>query len=149
METDARFFIGVKALIKNRKGMFLLLEARSPALKSTKRKAQFWDLPGGKIWIGENDVKKTLEREVSEELGVKKGDLKVGKLFDASVSNLKIQHGKRIPLFLVTFECALKGNAFILTEEHERFAWVPKRRAAKLLGIKFNKAFVSKLKKAV
>ena len=111
------------------------------------RKTPFWDLPGEKIRIGETDMRKTLAREVSEELGVPKSALSIGELFDASVSNFKIQHGKNIPLVLVTFVCKLKGNSFRLTDEHERFSWVQQKKAAKLLGIKFNASFVSKLSK--
>lgn len=146
METDARFFVGCKALIKNSKNEMLILKSGPAELKSTKRKTPFWDLPGGKIKIGETDMKRTVTREVSEELGVPKGALKVGGLFDASVSKFKIQHGKRIPLVLVTFKCKLKDNSFRLTDEHERFSWVPIVKARKLLSIKFNKTFIQKLK---
>jgi len=146
METDARFFVGIKALIKNSKNEILVLKSGPAELKSTKRKTPFWDLPGGKIRIGETDVKKTLVREVSEELGVSQNALKIGNLFDTSVSNFNIQHGKRISLVLVTFECKLKEGSFRLTDEHERFSWVPIRRAATLLSVKFNKRFVEKLR---
>jgi len=73
--------------------------------------------------------------------------LKIGPLFDASVSKFKIQHGKRIPLFLVTFRCDLKGNTFRLTDEHERFSWIKLSKATKLLNVKFNNSFVEKLEK--
>ncbi len=149
METDVRFFVGVKALIKNKRGQFLLLKSGPLELKSTKRKTPFWDLPGGKIRIGELDATKTLIREVVEELGVKRGAIKVRRLMDASVSRFKIQHGKRIPLFLVTFECTMNARTFKLTDEHERFSWVPRQKAAELLSIKFNRSFVDKLKKDV
>ena len=147
METDARFFVGVKALIKNKNNEILILKSGPLELKSTKRKLPFWDLPGGKIKIVENDLEQTLLREVSEELGVRKNVLRVGKLFDASVSKFKIQHGEKIPLFLVTFKCKLNrvDKNFKLTGEHERFNWVPLPRAAKLLKIKFNDSFVNKL----
>lgn len=146
METDGRFFVGCKALIKNSRNEILILKSGPAELKSTKRKTPFWDLPGGKIRIGETDMKKTVAREVSEELGVPKNALKVGELFDASVSKFKIQHGKRIPLVLVTFKCKLEGSSFKLTDEHERFSWIPMAKAAKLLTIKFNKTFIEKLK---
>ena len=145
METDERFFVGCKALIRNSKNEILVLKSGPAELRSTKRKAPFWDLPGGKIMIGETDLKKTVAREVAEELGVAKSALKVWELFDASVSRFKIQHGKNIPLVLVTFECRLKGDSFRLTDEHELFSWVPAQKAAGMLSIKFNKSFVEKL----
>jgi 8-oxo-dGTP pyrophosphatase MutT (NUDIX family) len=146
METDARFFVGIKALIKNKKNEVLVLKSGPAELKSTMRTTPFWDLPGGKIRIGEGDMKQTLAREVSEELGVPKSALKIGSLFDASVSKFKIQHGKKIPLVLVTFECKLKGASFKLTDEHEKFSWVSLRKAKRMLSIKFNNSFISRLR---
>ncbi len=87
----------------------------------------------------------TLSREVSEELGVPKYALKIGGLFDASVSKLKVQPGKKIPLVLVTFNCKLKEGKFRLSNEHVKYNWAPVATAAKLLSTKFNNAFIEKL----
>ena len=110
------------------------------------RKQIFWDLPGGKMEAGEQ-VEETLKREVSEELGVSKHDLKIIKPFDASVSNFKISHGQHIPLILMTYICKLKKpeRKFKLTNEHAQYEWVNVKNAAVRLSTKFNKSFIVKL----
>ena len=139
------FYVGIKALIiKDKK--ILLLSSGKEELSSTMRKQIFWDLPGGKMEAGEQ-VEETLKREVSEELGVSKHDLKIIKLFDVSVSNFKISHGQRIPLILVTYICKLKKpeKKFKLTNEHAQYEWVGVKNAATKLSTKFNKSFTKKL----
>ena len=139
------FYVGIKALIiKDKK--ILLLSSRKEELSSTMRKQIFWDLPGGKMEAGEQ-VEETLKREVSEELGVSKHDLKIIKLFDASVSNFEISHGQRIPLILVTYICKLKKpeRKFKLTNEHAQCEWFNVKNAAVRLSTKFNKSFIVKL----
>ena len=145
METDERFFVGIKALIKNKDNKIMVLKSGPLELKSTKRKTPFWDLPGGKIRIGEEDMEHTLRREVPEELGVRQDSLMIGRLFDASISKFKIQHGKRIPLVLVTFLCKLSESGFRLTGEHDAVDWVSVKKAKTLLGAKFSNSFIKKL----
>ena len=145
METDERFFVGIKALIKNKDNKIMVLKSGPLELKSTKRKTPFWDLPGGKIRIGEKDVEHTLRREVSEELGVRQDSLIIGRLFDASISKIKMQHGRRIPLVLVTFLCKLSESDFRLTGEHDAAGWVSVKKAKTLLGTKFSNSFIKKL----
>lgn len=61
------FHVGIKALVQNKAGEFLLLQV-NPA-KLSGNQAAYWDIPGGRI---EEDasVFDTLAREVQEELGV-------------------------------------------------------------------------------
>ncbi len=139
------FYVGIKALIiKDKK--ILLLSSGKEELSSTMRKQIFWDLPGGKMEAGEQ-VEETLMREVSEELGVSKHDLKIIKPFDVSVSNFKISHGQHIPLILMTYICKLKKpeRKFKLTNEHAQYEWVNVKNAAVRLSTKFNKSFIVKL----
>ena len=147
LESERRFlfYIGIKALITYGKHV-LILSSGKEELSSTKRKMAFWDLPGGKIEVGEQ-VEDALRREVSEELGVSKNDLKIGELFDVSVSNFKVSHGQHIPLILVTYICKLNnpGRNFVLSNEHSRYEWVDCKTAARRLAVKFNKSFVRKL----
>jgi mutator protein MutT len=140
-----KFFIGVKALVKNNRNQILILKSGPLELKSTKRSEEFWDLPGGKIMKGES-VEETLRREVSEELGIDDKKLEILNIFDASISNFKISHGQKIPLMLITFLCRLQQeNKFKLTLEHEEYKWASIEEAKKLLSEKFNKAFIDKL----
>jgi 8-oxo-dGTP diphosphatase len=147
LESERRFlfYVGIKALIiKDKK--ILLLSSGKEELSSTMRKRIFWDLPGGKIETGEQ-IEETLMREVSEETGVSKRDLKIARLFDVSVSNFKISHGQYIPLILVTYICKLKNPSrkFRLSNEHARYEWVDVEVAAARLSAKFNKSFIKKL----
>ncbi len=142
---DVKFYIGIKGLIRNQKNQILILKSGPLELESTKRTEIFWDLPGGKMRINE-DVEQTLRREVSEELGIDGNKLEVIKIFDASVSNIKISHGENVPLMLITFLCNLpEANKFKLTLEHAGYKWVSFEEAQKLLSAKFNKTFIEKL----
>jgi 8-oxo-dGTP pyrophosphatase MutT (NUDIX family) len=140
-----KFFIGIKALVKNNRNQILILKSGPLELKSTKRSEEFWDLPGGKSMKGES-VEETLRREVSEELGIDGKKLEILNIFDASISNFRTSHGKKIPLMLITFLCRLQQeNNFKLSLEHEEYKWGSIKEAKKLLSDKFNKAFIDKL----
>ena len=145
---EEKFFIGVKALIKNGKNEILILKSGPLELESTKRTKIFWDLPGGKIRKGEQ-VEETLRREIVEELGIDGSKLQILDIFDASISNIKISHGEEIPLMLITYLCKLPENEnnFKLTLEHSEYKWVDIEEARELLSDKFNKAFIDKLDK--
>ncbi|MDE1874056.1 MAG: NUDIX hydrolase [Candidatus Micrarchaeota archaeon] len=138
------FFVGIKALIvKNEK--LLVLSSGSSELSSTKRKRAFWDLPGGKVEWGE-DIQETLQREVQEELGIRRGSLQAIEIFEASVSKIRTSHAVHVPLILITFICRLQGRQkFKLSDEHASYKWVGAGTAQKLLSTKFNKTFIKKL----
>ena len=58
-----------------------------------------WELPGGRIEVGEeHDLASALRREIKEELGV---DVKVGVIFDAFVFTRKNSH------CVLIYECSL------------------------------------------
>jgi ADP-ribose pyrophosphatase YjhB (NUDIX family) len=65
--------VGVTVLIVNEKEEILLVKRRNEPGKN------LWSFPGGLIELGES-IKKTAEREVKEETGLK---IKVRKLLDA------------------------------------------------------------------
>ncbi len=138
------FFVGIKALIV-KDGKILILAAGHPELSSTRRKRVFWDLPGGKIEWGEN-IGQTLFREVEEEIGVPRNSVKVVRIFDASVSKIKISHAIRVPLILITYICKLSsGRKIKLSDEHTTYKWADLKTAKRLLGTKFNKTFIKQL----
>jgi 8-oxo-dGTP diphosphatase len=142
---DEKFFIGVKALIKNQRNEILILKSGPLELKSTQMDKPFWDLPGGKMKIGEN-VEQTLRREVSEELGIDRNGIEILDIFDASVSKIKISHGQKISLMLITYRCnLLGGEMFKLTLEHDEYRWSPVNEAKKLLKFKYPESFLKKL----
>ena len=62
------FFVGVKGLIESSKHEILLLKA--DVTKHRGNIEPYWDIPGGRIDEGENDVLATIRREILEETGV-------------------------------------------------------------------------------
>ena len=59
--------VGVKVLLKNSTGQFLLLRRSSEKYREVSHK---WDIPGGRIDLGKT-LMENLEREVLEETGLK------------------------------------------------------------------------------
>lgn len=135
---DTKFFVGVKALIRNTEGDIFILNYRR------KGGVVLHDLPGGRIKSGEQ-IEETLRREVVEELGTNRNNLVIHDLFDASVS--KITLSKNVPLLLVTFNCELKfyDLEFNLSKEFSSYEWMKPRSATEFLGSKFNDDFLKKL----
>ncbi len=140
---EQKFHVGVKALIVNERNEILVLKANPKELKGGSQ--THWDLPGGRIKEGSN-IGNTLLAEVKEELGV--GDIKIGELFDAVVSNIKIPDGEeKVGLLLLVYLCRLSPNQnkFKLSFEHTEYKWVNVQEAKELLSYKFPKNFIEKL----
>jgi 8-oxo-dGTP pyrophosphatase MutT (NUDIX family) len=62
---EDNFHLGIKALIRNSKGEYLLLKTNKARIDK-----EYYDIPGGRIKRGE-DIINTLKREVFEETGIK------------------------------------------------------------------------------
>jgi len=143
MADEAVFHIGIKALVLNEKNEILLLKA---GIKETMHtKVEFWDMPGGRIKQGHN-IKDTLLREINEELGCSGTNVKIGEIFDASISNFKASHGQNVSLMLITYLCSLnKRVEFRLSDEHIEWKWTPVSKAKELLKTKYPHSFIEKL----
>ncbi|MDE1871362.1 MAG: NUDIX hydrolase [Candidatus Micrarchaeota archaeon] len=146
MAEEAKFEIGIKALILNDRNRILVLKAGEEELRYEKQ--DFWDLPGGRIQLN-SDIEETLRREINEELGIPGSTLRINGIFDASISNFKITRKKeKLSLMLITYECGLSAHKeFKISKEHSEYRWMPVNVAARHLGKKFPKAFVDKLRK--
>jgi len=145
MEEDAKFQIGIKALITNEKNEILLLKAGPEEVKFTTK--EFWDLPGGRIKIG-RDIEDTLGREIEEELGISRNQIDILNLFDAVKSNFRASTDENLFLMLIIYRCRLLGDKnFRLSREHSEYKWVDVNEAKRLLSIKFGKSFIDKLDK--
>ncbi len=137
------FHVGIKALVINNEGKVLLLKANP---KMLIKGVAHWDLPGGRIKKGES-ITTTLEEELKEELGIEKNEVKIEKLFDASIANFKIplEEGE-VSLLLLGYICKIKPDAKIkISEEHTEVKWATAEEAKELLAFKFSKSFIEKL----
>lgn len=135
------FHLGIKALIRNKKGQILLLNTN---LKTFAGPIEpHWDLPGGRIHKGES-IEQALLREVEEEIGVK--NIKIIKFLDASISKIRITK-KDYGLILFTYLCKIGSQQIKLTaDEHTEFRWCNPKQATKLLKIKFADSLVEAIK---
>lgn len=138
------FHLGIKALIRNKKGDILLLKTNTRQLKGYDGKA-YWDIPGGRIEKGDT-VKNTLKREIEEETGIK--EVKNIKPFDMVLSNIRIpRENSDVGLILSIHKCEVEKTTDIkLSEEHTEAKWFPPKKAARLLEFKYPKQFTDKIK---
>lgn len=141
-DKDDIFCLGIKAIFRNVNGDILLLKINKKTY--AKKVPNHWDLPGGKIFKGE-EIEEALKREVEEEIGVK--DIKIIKFLDASISKIRITK-KDYGLILFTYLCSIDNlkNIRLTDNEHVEFKWVSLKKAAKLLSIKFADSFIRIIK---
>lgn len=114
--------VGVKVLLRNSSGEFLILR-RSP--KKYKDIKGCWDIPGGRIVPGTKLIE-NLKREVLEETTMK--------IKDNSLKILEVQdifYGVDKHVVRVTFEGQAVGDP-VLSEEHIEFKWVTNEEALKI-----------------
>lgn len=103
--------VGVKILLKNSEGKYLLLRRSAEKYPEVGAK---WDMPGGRISI-ENDLLENLKREVSEETGL----ILVGEPRLIAAQDI-MNPDKHV----VRLTYAGEGNGeIILSDEHDAFDW--------------------------
>ncbi len=142
VKQNAKFHVGIKALVMNDEGKILLIKAGKKIPKVLKQNFKFWDFPGGKI-RAEEDIQKALVREVNEEIHTKVEPIE---LFDVAISNFRDANDKNLFLMLVVYRAKLAGKGnFKLSWEHSEWEWVDIDEAKKRLLLKYPKRFVEKL----
>ena len=112
--------VGVKAILKNSKGQYLLILRRKPLGGSIK-----WDIPGGRIDLSEH-LEDALRRELREEIGSDpEGLIRLLTAQDIILpeSNLHVVR--------LTYVAEFNKEA-TLSEEHQDFRWVTKKEALSL-----------------
>lgn len=110
-ETDASFAISVKSyIVKDGK---LLIVKRKP---SNVHYAGKWDIPGGRIKLGENPID-GVRRETREETG-----LEVEILMPIDVQQFTRDDGQKITMII--FLCRPVTRDIKISDEHEDYKWV-------------------------
>jgi 8-oxo-dGTP pyrophosphatase MutT (NUDIX family) len=143
MADEAKFHVGIKAMILNDRNEVLLLKSGPEETKHTK--VEYWDFPGGRIKEG-HGIEETLRREIMEELGVPGEKLEISGIFDATISNFKMSHGENVSLMLLVYRCMLpKDSKFKLSDEHSEWKWMKIGPAKLALDIKYPRSFLEKL----
>jgi 8-oxo-dGTP diphosphatase len=104
------FRIAVKGLIVEQ-GKALLLKRR----KDDVHKPDSWDIPGGRLEIGE-DPFEGLKREIAEEAGI---DIDV--VMPIEVNHFVRDDGQKITMII--FLCKPKGLEIKLSNEHQEYVW--------------------------
>jgi 8-oxo-dGTP pyrophosphatase MutT (NUDIX family) len=132
MEED-KFHVGVKALVRDRRGNILI--SRAPRER--------WDLPGGRMKRGEK-VPEALRRELEEELGVK--NFRIGWLHDAVISDVRITSGNETHgLCLLVYRCMLPSSEPLGKGGSDEHKWAPKSEVRGLLSNKYPARFLDGL----
>ena len=105
--------VGVKVLLKNKQGKFLLLKR---SLKKYPNIIGNWDIVGGRINPGISLIE-NLKREVQEEIGLELQDRP--KLIAAQDI---IKEGKHV--VRLTFKAMISGNPKLDKEENTEYKWL-------------------------
>lgn len=116
--------VSFKALI--RKGDSYLFIKRAP---NAGYSPSLWDLPGGKLGIGE-DINKTLEREVKEETNLIIKPENLNFYVEKQKSDLKKHKG--LMYMKLFFRGHLIKGGLKLNEESTDFKWISLKQALKL-----------------
>lgn len=115
-----RFDVGVKAFIVNGRDEILLLREMASGQ---------WELPGGRIDVGEERVPldQVLRRELAEELGAE---------FQAEIGPVALTWTRERKagdfVFLVGRVCRYKSGSPALSDEHDAWAWASESESASL-----------------
>jgi 8-oxo-dGTP diphosphatase len=107
--------VGVKTLIRNGSGKYLLLQ-RSKILDSEAE--PLWDIPGGRIDSGE-PLLEALQRELSEEIGA--DSLPAPRLVAAQ--DIFVE-SKDLHVVRLTYRVDGNYQAIKLSDEHSAYRWV-------------------------
>ena len=137
------FHLGIKALIRNNEGKFLLLRVNLEKLHNHSLGA-YWDIPGGRIQKG-STVEETLRREVEEETDMTA--INAFTKFDMVLSNIRIPMGvDSYGLILGIYICDVDTpTAINISDEHTEYGWFDSKQASELLKVKYPKEFCEKV----
>lgn len=134
------FHLGIKALVKNSNGEYLLLKTNKARINK-----EYYDIPGGRIKKGE-DIIETLKREVFEETGI--DEITNIKELGMTLANIRIplKTGGDVGLILMVFEASINDNSkIILSDEHIEYGFFDVLKTKELLKVKYPSEFLNKI----
>lgn len=144
MANEKLFHVGVKGLIKDKDGRYLLLEAN--VSNHSKNTEAYWDIPGGRIEQGDG-VAATLRREIEEETRII--DLRNITFLTSVISHheIPINDLQKVGLVLMVYTVEVAEDAAVILDpsEHNKYEWVDGIEAAKRLSNKYPQEFTAKL----
>jgi 8-oxo-dGTP pyrophosphatase MutT (NUDIX family) len=145
MAQEKLFYVGVKALIENEVGKVLVLEA-DVTYKHKSGMAVYWDLPGGRIDVGD-DLLSALGREIKEETGITEYEALPDQVITVlSNHEIPLDGGGKAGLALIIYRVKIADDAVItLSPEHTNYEWVDRAEAAERLRNKYPQAFTDAL----
>lgn len=114
--------VGVKAVIKNSEGLYLLLLRAKPYPGNDKCR---WDIPGGRINPGE-ELERALSREIKEETGLRLAG-KPRIIYAQDILRVSGKHTVRL-----TYLVEAKGKVKLDPLEHQDYRWFSLREIKKL-----------------
>lgn len=131
------FHLGVKALIRNSQGRFLLLDRNQPH-------HSFWDIPGGRLQKGE-ELLEALKREINEEIGLE--NIENALFFATFLTKVRIPIPTgNVGLVLFIYLCEIENpSVVVLSQEHKDFGWFSPQEAANLLQPSYPSEFIERL----
>lgn len=114
MNTERKLEVGVKAFIRNSNNEFLVLLRNEPYVgEETPR----WDVPGGRIQIGE-PIRDALAREIKEETSLKLKNIQ--QILDVQdILRNPSKHTVRI-----SFLAQCEGKVELDGNEHSEYQWI-------------------------
>ena len=116
MSNERKLQIGVKAVLKNNEGEFLLLIKSGEKYKEIGY--DIWDIPGGRIDTGDT-LLENLKREIKEETGM---DLKSNPTLIAAQDILRVEG---LHVVRLTYTATIDGEVHVDGEEHTGYKWLP------------------------
>lgn len=136
------FFVGVKGLMVNEHNQMLVLKADINEHRMNTE--EYWDIPGGRIEHGDSE-ESTLEKEISEELGIKIGKQCIYVATVISNHEIPLHEGGVAGLVLRIWQVPYHDELITLSDEHTDFEWVSFTEAAQRLRHKYPDDFCDQI----
>lgn len=123
---DDLFYLGLKIILRNPENRILLL-------KMVKTDETFWELPGGRIQIGETP-EQGLRRELLEETGIKT-ILQIRHVnMHVSPYRILMVSGQSVGLIFSVYCGRVTEDIVNLSSDHVDYVWATDQEVLKLLG---------------